>query len=107
MRALALAVLVVGFLVVWQAWPVDADLEAVCPPFDETESYTIEPVWWPPGGERCTVSDGSTETTYPWREYATVILLALAVAVLSPRPLRLLASAGLCLAAVAVFFGFV
>ena len=49
-KALALVVLVLGFLVVWQAWPVDPDLEAVCPPFGETESYTIEPVWWPPGG---------------------------------------------------------
>ena len=106
MRALALLVLVVGFLVVWQAWPVDPDLEAVCPPFDETQGYTLEPAWWPPGAERCTVSDGTTRTTYPWREYATVVLLALAVAVLSLRPRRLLASAGLGLAAFAVFFGF-
>ncbi len=49
MRLLAVLVLVIGFLVVWQVWPVDPDLEAVCPPFGETEGYTIEPVWWPPG----------------------------------------------------------
>jgi hypothetical protein len=103
-RLLALAVLVVGFLVVWQAWPVDPDLEAVCPPFDETESYTIEPVWWPPGGERCTVGNGSSKTTYPWREYLTVVLIALSVAVLRLRPLRLLASLALFVAAMAVFW---
>jgi hypothetical protein len=103
-KLLALAVLVVGFLVVWQAWPVDPDLEAVCPPFSETEGYTIEPTWWPPGGLECTVSDGASKTTYPWREYATVVLLALAVLVLRPRPLRLLASFALFLAALAVFF---
>jgi hypothetical protein len=103
-RLLALLVLVFGFLVVWQAWPVDPDLEAVCPPFSETEGYTIEPTWWPPGGLECTVSDGASKTTYPWREYATVVLLALAVLVLRPRPLRLLASFALFLAALAVFF---
>ncbi len=104
MKALALVVLVLGFLVVWQAWPVDPDLEAVCPPFGETESYTIEPAWWPPGGMKCTVGDGSTKTTYPWREYLTVVLLALAVLALRPRPLRLLASFALFLAAMAVFW---
>jgi hypothetical protein len=103
-KLLALAVLVVGFLVVWQAWPVDRDLEAVCPPFGENESYTIEPVWWPPGGERCTVGDGSAKTTYPWREYLTVVLLAFAVLVLRPRPLRLLASFALFVSAMAVFW---
>ena len=107
MKALALVVLVLGFLVVWQAWPVDPDLEAVCPPFGETESYTIEPVWWPPGGMQCTVGDGSTKTTYPWREYLTVVLLALAVAVLRLSLVRILASFALVLAAFAVFFGFV
>jgi hypothetical protein len=107
MRILALLVLVIGFLVVWQAWPVDPDLEAVCPPFGETESYTIETVWWPPGGERCTVGDGASKTTYPWREYLTVVLFALAVLVLRPRPVRLLASFALFLAGFAVFFGFV
>ena len=104
MRLLALLVLVFGFLIVWQAWPVDADLEAACPPFDETESYTIEPVWWPPGGERCTIGDASSKTTYPWREYLTVVLIALSVAVLRLRPLRLLASLALFVAAMAVFW---
>ena len=104
MRILALVVLVLGFLIVWQAWPVDPDLEAVCPPFDETQGYTIEPVWWPPGGERCTISDGSSKTTYPWREYLTVVLIALSVAVLRLRPLRLLASLALFVAAMAVFW---
>jgi hypothetical protein len=103
-NTLALVVLVLGFLVVSQAWPVDPDLEAVCPPFGETESYTIEPVWWPPGGERCTVGDGSSKTTYPWREYLTVVLLALSVAVLRLRPLRMLASLAIFLAAMAVFW---
>jgi hypothetical protein len=103
-KLLALLVLVLGFLVVWQAWPVDADLEAVCPPFDESESYTYEPVWWPPGGMRCTVEDGTSKTTYPWREYVTVVLLALSVAVLRPRPTRLLASFALFVAAMAVFW---
>jgi hypothetical protein len=45
MRLLALLVLVLGFLIVWQAWPVDPDLEAVCPPLDETQQDTIEPTW--------------------------------------------------------------
>jgi hypothetical protein len=103
-RALALVVLVLGCLVVWQAWPVDPDLEAVCPPFGENERYTIEPVWWPPGGMKCTVGDGSSKTTYPWREYLTVVLLALAVLVLRPRPLRILASLAWFLAALAVFW---
>jgi hypothetical protein len=106
-KLLALLVLVLGFLVVWQAWPVDPDLQAVCPPFGENRGYTFEPVWWPPGGLKCTVGDGATKTTYPWREYATVVLLALAVLVLRLRPLRLLASSALVVAAFAVFFGIV
>jgi hypothetical protein len=106
-RLLALLVLVVGFLVIWQAWPVDEDFMAACPPFDEGQGYSIDVVWWPPGAQRCTVTDGSTKTTYPWREYLTVVLLALAVLVLRPRPLRLLASFALVLGAFAVFFGFV
>ena len=44
------------------------------------------------------------ETTYPWREYVTVVLIALAVAVLRLRPLRILASLALLLAAFLVFF---
>jgi hypothetical protein len=103
-RLLALLVLVFGFLVVWQAWPVDTDLEAACPPFGETDSYTIEPTLWPPGGERCTVDGGPSKTTYPWREYLTVVLLALAMLVLRLRPLRLLASFALFVAAMAVFW---
>ena len=43
----------------------------------------------------------------PWREYATVVLLAFAVLVLRPRPLRLLASFALVVAAFAVLFGVV
>ena len=66
--------------------------------------------WWPPGGERCTVTDGgiavATKTTFPWREYVTVVLFALAVAVLRLRPLRMLASFAFFLAGFVVFFGF-
>ena len=104
MRLLALLVLVIGFLVVWQAWPVDVDYEEACPPVTEAQGYTTEPTWWPPGGLQCTVDDGSTKTTYPWREYATVVLLAFAVLVLRPRPLRILASIALFMAAMAVFW---
>ena len=107
MRILALIVLVLGFLWVWQAWPVGPDLEKACPPVKEGQSYSTEPTWWPPGGLRCTVDDGSTKTTYPWREYATVVLVARSVALLSPRPSRLLASFAAFALAVAVFFGFV
>jgi hypothetical protein len=104
MRVLALIVLVAGFLLVWLAWPLDPDLEEVCPPIPEGQVSTIEPSWWPPGGSRCTVEDGASKTTYPWREYVTVVLFAVAVAVLRPRPLRVLASLGLVLAALTVFF---
>ena len=104
MKPLALAVLVVGFLYVWQLWPVDPELLRECPPVEEGQGYTTEPTWWPPGGLKCTVDDGSTKTTYPWREYASVVLLALAVLVLRPRPLRLLASFALFLGAFAVLF---
>ena len=72
----------------------------------------IEPQWWPPGTLRCDVTDGgevvATKTTFPWRDYLTVVLLALAVAVFRPlRPLRWVASLVLVLAAGAVFFGIV
>ena len=107
MRILALVVLVLGFLVIWQAWPVDEDYEAACPPTTEAQDFSIDVVWWPPGAQRCTVTDGRSKTTYPWREYVTVVLIALAVAVLRLRPLRILASLALLLAAFLVFFGFV
>ena len=108
MRILALVVLVLGFLVFWQAWPVDDDFMRACPPMDdETQSYTIDVVWWPPGAQRCTVSDGRTKTTYPWREYLSIVLIAAAIAVLRLRLSRILASLGLLLAAFLVFFGFV
>jgi hypothetical protein len=103
-RTLALLVLVIGLPYVWLAWPLEPDLEQACPPMDETQGSSLDATWWPPGGLECTVSDGSTKTTYPWREYATVVILALAVLVLRPRPLRLLASSALALAAFAVFF---
>jgi hypothetical protein len=106
-RLIALVVLVIGFLYVWQAWPVDPVLETDCPPVEEGQGYSLDPTWWPPGGRECTVSDGSTKTTYPWREYATVVILAFAVLILRPRPLRLLASFALVLASFAVLFGVV
>ena len=104
MRALALLVLVLGFLWVWLAWPVDPSLGDACPPVEEGQSFSYDPTWWPPGGLRCTVDDGSSKTTYPWREYATVVLFALAVAVFRLRPLRMLAALALVLAGLAVFF---
>lgn len=104
MRTLAVVVLVLGFLVVWQAWPVDPDIEKVCPPHGEADGSTLEPSWWPPGGLRCTLDDGTEKITYPWREYATVVLFGLAVAVFRLRPLRLLASFGLFVLGLAVFF---
>ena len=104
MRILAVVVMVFGFLVVWQAWPVDPDYEKVCPPMQEGDGSTIETSWWPPGGQRCTVNDEASKTTYPWREYATVVLIGLSVALLSLRPLRLLASFAVFVAAMAVFW---
>ena len=107
MKLLACAILVLGFLVFWQAWPVDDDFIAACPPVEEGQGYAIDVVWWPPGAQRCTVTDGSTKTTYPWREYLAIVLVAASVAVLRLRLSRILASLGLLLAAFLVFFGFV
>ena len=110
MRVLALLVLVAGFLVAWGGLtPVDPDLDEVCPPIEETQGWTFDAQWWPPGTVDCvvTAADGdvvATRTSLPWRDYLTVVLFALAVAVLRPRPLRILASLGLVLAALAVFF---
>jgi hypothetical protein len=112
-RILAVVVLVLGFLVVWggltQSDTADFDL---CPPSDETQGYALEPQWWPPGTLRCDVADGgevvATNTTFPWRDYLTVVLVALAVAVFRPlNPFRWVASLLLAGAAVAVFFGIV
>jgi hypothetical protein len=112
MRLLALPVLVVGFLLVWGGFtqPDTAEFDE-CPPFGETQGVTYEPQWWPPGTLRCDVTDGdevvATRTVFPVRDYVTVVLVALAVAVLGLRPSRLLASLVLLLAAGAVWFGLV
>jgi hypothetical protein len=109
MRLLALVVLVVGFLVVWGGLtqPDTAELDE-CPRFEETQGVTYQPQWWPPGTLRCDVTEGddvvATRTVFPARDYATVVLFGLAAAVLSLRPLRLLASLALVVAGLAVFF---
>jgi hypothetical protein len=113
MRALALVVLVVGFLAVWGGLPGKTLPEEECPPVSAPEySFTFEAQWWPPGSRRCVVTapDGEVLATgeyVPWRDYLVVVLFALAVAVLRLRPLRILASVGLFVAGVAVFFGIV
>ena len=110
MRLLALLVLVAGFLVVWGGFtqPDTAELDE-CPAFEETQGVTYEPQWWPPGTLRCDVTVGddvvASRTVFPARDYATVVLLGLAVAVLGLRPSRLLAALALGLAALAVWFG--
>jgi hypothetical protein len=110
MRALALVVLVLGFLVVWGGFtqPDTAELDE-CPPFEETQGVTYEAQWWPPGTLRCDITEGdevvATHTVFPWRDYAAVVLIGLAVALLSPRPSRLLASLALVVAGLAVWFG--
>jgi hypothetical protein len=109
MRFLALLVLVIGFLVVWGGFtqPDTAELDE-CPPSEETQGVTYEPQWWPPGTLRCDVTEDdevvATRTVFPARDYATVILFGLAVAVLRLRPSRILASLALVLAGLAVFF---
>jgi hypothetical protein len=110
MRVLALLVMVVGFLVVWGGFThPDPELE-YCPLADETTTVSLASQWWPPGTLRCDVTRDdelvATRTTFPAREYLTVVLFGLAVAVLALHPRRLLASLGLLLAGVAVFFGF-
>jgi hypothetical protein len=80
-----------------------------CPGVREGDVFSYEPQWWPPGTGRCEAihPDGrvtSAQIETPWREYITVVLLALAVSVLPPRPLRVLASLALFVAGLAVFF---
>lgn len=109
MRFLAACVLVAGFLAVWLGLgPADL-MPDDCPGVREGDSYTYEPQWWPPGTGRCEVTRPSgrvvsTQIDTPWSAYATVVLFALAVVVLRPRPLRLLASLALFIAGLAVFF---
>jgi hypothetical protein len=112
MRILALVVLVVGFLAAWGGFtPVDPDLDEVCPPIAETQGWTFDPQWWPPGTIRCDVTSGddvvASKTSFPWRDYVTVLLIALAVAVLGRRPSRILASLALVAAAGAVWSGLI
>jgi hypothetical protein len=109
MRALAVVVLVIGFLAVWGGLgPGDPDMDEVCPPLAETQGWTFNPQLWPPGTIRCDVTSGdevvASKTSFPARDYLTVVLIGLAVALLSPRPLRLLASLALFLAGVAAYF---
>jgi hypothetical protein len=110
MRLLALLVLVVGFLLVWGGFtqPDTAEFDE-CPPFEEAQGVTYEPQWWPPGTLRCDITKGddvvATRTVFPARDYVTVILIGIAVAVLRLRPSRMLASLGLLVAGLAVWFG--
>ena len=111
MRALALLVLVVGFLVAWgDLVPYRTLPEQECPRVSAPEyGYTFEARWWPPGSRRCVVTapDGevlATGTYLPVQDYLIVVLFGLAVAVLRPQPLRLLASLVLVVAGLAVFF---
>jgi hypothetical protein len=114
MRLLATVVLAVGFLLVWTGWTESgAPPEQECPTVSAPEySYSSETRWWPPGTRECVVvaPDGeilAANTYRPWRDYVTVILLALAVAVLRLRPSRILASLALAVAGAAVWFGVV
>jgi hypothetical protein len=107
MRLLAACVLVGGFLAIWLGFGPDLMPED-CPGVGETTGYSYEPQWWPPGTGRCKVlqPDGrvtSAQIDTPWREWATVVLFALAVYVLRPRPLRVLTSLALFVAGLAVF----
>jgi hypothetical protein len=114
MRLLAMAVLVVGFLLVWTGWTEYGSVpEDECPRVSAPE-YTLsfETGWMPPGTRECVVLGPGGEflaaNTYrPWRDYITVILFALAVAVLRLRPTRILASLALAVAGLAVWFGLV
>jgi hypothetical protein len=112
MRLLATAVLVAGFLLVWTGWTeYGAVPEQECPAVDAPEfSYSFETRWWPPGTRECVVlrPDGeilAANTYRPWRDYVAAALCALAVAVLRLRPLRVLASLALVVAAGAVWLG--
>jgi hypothetical protein len=107
MRFLAAFVLVAGFVALWLLGP--ELMPDDCPGVQEGDSYSYEPQWWPPGTGRCVVThpDGrvvSAQIDTHWHEYATVVLFALAVLVLRPRPLRLIASLALFVAGLAVFF---
>jgi hypothetical protein len=112
MRVLAVLVLAIGFLVVWggltQSDTVQLD---ECPPFEETQGVTYEAQWWPPGTLRCDVTEGdevvATRTVFPARDYLTVVLIGLAVAVFRLHPMRFLASLALVVAGVVVWFGVV
>jgi hypothetical protein len=112
MRVLAMAVLVAGFLLVWTGWTEYGTVPAhECPAVDAPEyRYSFEMRWWPPGTRECVVvapgGEALAANTYrPWRDYVAVLLCALAVAVLRLRPLRVLASLALVVAAGAVWFG--
>ena len=113
MKLLAIGVLVLGFLVVWGGLTQPDTPSDECPPVREGQSWTYSLEAWPPGTVRCDVTraDGdvvASNTFVPWRDYLTVVLLALAVAVFRPlSPLRWLASLVLVAAAGAVFFGIV
>jgi hypothetical protein len=109
MRWLAVCVLVAGFLAVWLGYAGEELMPEDCPGVREGDSYRYEPRWWPPGTGRCGVTrpDGrvvSSQIDVPWRDWATVVLFALAVFVLRPRPLRLLASLAVFVAGLAVWF---
>lgn len=110
MRVLAVIVLVLGFLVVWGGLtqPDTAELDE-CPSFEETQGVTYEAQWWPPGTLRCDITEGddvvATRTVFPARDYLTVVLFGLAVAVFRFRPTRMLLSLALVVAGVAVWFG--
>jgi hypothetical protein len=110
MRVLAVLVLVIGFLLVWGGFTMsDAPEEGLCPELEVEHGWTFEAEAWPPGSIKCVVTSiddeiVATNTFFPWRDYGTVVLFALAVAVLRPRPLRMLASLALVLAALALFF---
>jgi hypothetical protein len=112
MRLLAIVVLVVGFLVVWGGFtqPDTAELDE-CPPFEETQGVTYEPQWWPPGTLRCDITEGdevvAIRTVFPARDYLTVVLFGVAVAIFRLRPLRILASLALVVAGLTVWFGVV
>jgi hypothetical protein len=109
MRVLAVLVLVAGFLVVWGGFTQPDVPDDVCPTIREGQGYTYETQWWPPGTVECVVTGAgddvvATRTNLPWRDYLTVVLFALAIAVFGFRPTRMLASLAFLLAALAVFF---
>jgi hypothetical protein len=108
MRILALVVMVLGFLFVWGGFTRNDPELDYCPTLLELHGATVDPQWWPPGTIRCDITKGDevveSKTTFPAGDYLMVVLIGLAVAVLRPRPLRILASFALFFAGVAVFF---